>query len=208
MRHILITLALLFGVASTVMTVAATHLRNTAHTAKPAVKLAGTVVWPAGTRPAPGFALRDQNGQIISRTSLRGRVWAITFIDSKCTASCPIVARELALAQRTLGRTNPLEVIAVSTLPQYDTPTHVRAFAHKLGLTGNWHWLLGTHAQLAPVWQAYGIWVRTGITHDIAVYIVDTHGDVRIADAMPIRPGQVASSVRALERTAIAVPAR
>jgi protein SCO1/2 len=163
-------------------------------------RLEGTVVWPPGLRPAPPFALHDQNGRLITRSALLGHTSAITFLDSKCRASCPVVGRDLAVAQRLAGRSAPLQVIVVSVLPGYDTPAHVRAFAHKVGLVRDWHWLLGTRSQLGPVWQAYGIWVQTGITHDVAVYIVDCKGDVRVADAQPVVPSQVASSTRALQR--------
>lgn len=176
------------------------------HAAPIAYHLAGTNVWPAGTQHAPNFALHDQNGSLVTRNGLRGHVWAITFIDSHCTQACPLEARDLAQVQRALGRTNPLTVILVSVLPRYDTPERVRAFARSSGLTGNWHWLLGTRSQLAPVWRAYGIWVLTGVSHTAAVYLVDQRGDIRVADAVPFRSDQLADSVRALWKTAALRP--
>jgi len=71
-------------------------------------------------------------------------------------------------------------------------------FASKEELAGNWQWLLGTKQQLKPVWSAYGIWVVTGVVPTGAVYLVDTHGDVRVADGIPFVPDQFAASVRAL----------
>lgn len=195
MTRLLAAIGLLALVGAAAGTFAATRSGD-----GPPARLAGTVVWPAGMRPTPPFQLRDQNGQLITRGALRGHAWAITFLDSRCTAACPIVGRDLATAQHMLGPSSPLEVIVVSVLPQYDTPHRVRAFARKIGLTGQWHWLLGTRRQLAPVWHAYGIWVQTGITHDIAVYLVDCRGDVRVADAQPVAPAQVASSMRVLNR--------
>jgi protein SCO1 len=162
-------------------------------------RLAGTVVWPAGMRPAPSFALRDQSGRLVTTHSLRGRVWAITFLDSSCTKACPIAARDLATTQHSIGAHHPLSVIIISVLPNYDTPARVRAFAHKAGLTGDWHWLLGTRRQLVPVWRAYGIFVVTGLEHTAALYLVDKTGDVRVADAIPFVPAQLAGSARLLD---------
>ena len=161
-------------------------------------RLAGTVVWPPGQRPAPSFALRDQTGRVITSRSLRGRVWALTFLDSNCTKACPTAARDLAVMQRTLGLGPRLSAIIVSVLPNYDTPARVRAFARRAGISGDWHWLFGTRKQLAPVWRAYGIFVVTGLEHTAALYLVDRHGDVRVADAIPFIPDQLAGSVRFL----------
>ena len=162
-------------------------------------RLAGTVVWPAGMRPVSAFALRDQSGRLVTTRSLRGHVWAVTFLDSNCTKACPIAARDLATVQRMIGAHHPLSVIIVSVLPNYDTPARVRAFAHKAGLSGDWHWLLGTRKQLVPVWRAYGIFVVTGLEHTAALYLVDKNGDVRVADAIPFVPAQLAASARLLD---------
>jgi protein SCO1 len=175
--------------------------RQSARPAQPAYTLArleGTDVWPSGMRPAPAFALRDQTGRFITRSGLRGHVWAVTFLDSKCRQACPVAAHALANVQRQLGPRYPLKIVIVSVLPRYDNPSTVRAFARHAGLSGDWHWLLGTRRQLVPVWQAYGIWVRTGIEHTAALYLVDRRGDVRIADGVPFIPSQLAASVRAL----------
>lgn len=167
-------------------------------------RLEGTAIWPPHARPAPAFAARDQTGHLITRSSLRRRIWAITFLDARCTQMCPVEARDLAQVQRQLGPRYPLKIIIVSVLPGYDTPQRVRAFAHKVGLSGDWHWLLGSRKQLAPVWRAYGIWVLTGVEHTAALYLVDRGGDVRVADGVPFLPAQLAASVRALSPPAAA----
>src|SRR5205823_1049686 len=99
----------------------------TARSTTVTARLAGTDVWPAGTQHASDFALRDQNGRLVTRSSLRGRVWAITFLDSSCRQACPVAAKDLAHAQRMIGPKDDLTDIIVSVLPQYDTPARVRA---------------------------------------------------------------------------------
>jgi protein SCO1/2 len=197
MRRLLLVTAMVCTLAAAALVVMA--LRHAqASSAPPAARLEGTVVWPAKTRPAPSFALRDQQGKRIAARDLRGQVWAVTFLDSRCRQACPVAARALARVQQLLGARNRLKIVIISVLPRYDTPERVRAFARKTGLTGDWHWLLGSARQLAPVWQRYGIWVQSGVSHDAALYLVDQRGDVRVADAIPFRPSQLAASVRAL----------
>jgi protein SCO1/2 len=200
-------MARLFLLAACVLALAASAigvvLARSGHTANRsadglAIRLAGTDVWPVGARPAPAFAARDQNGRMITRNSLHGRIWAITFLDSRCRQACPVVARDLATTQRLLDHKDPLVIVLVSVLPDYDTPARVRAFAREAGLTDNWHWLLGTKEQLAPIWKDYGIYVVSGVEHTAALYLVDRRGDVRVADGVPFVPSQLAGSTRAL----------
>lgn len=198
MRRVALMLLVVSAVALlAIKSVAASPPVASPHYAKD--RLAGTVVWPAGMRPVSSFALRDQSGRLVTTRSLRGHVWAITFLDSNCSKACPIAARDLATVQRMIGAHHPLSVIIVSVLPDYDTPARVRAFARKAGLGGDWHWLLGTRRQLVPVWRAYGIFVVTGLEHTAALYLVDKNGDVRVADAIPFVPAQLASSARLLD---------
>ena len=196
-RFVLASLVVIAATTVAIRTVAASPSASPAYHSKD--RLAGTVVWPAGMRPVSTFALRDQSGRLVTTRSLRGHVWAITFLDSNCTKACPIAARDLATVQRTIGAHHPLSVIIVSVLPNYDTPARVRAFAHEAGLGGDWHWLLGTRKQLVPVWRAYGIFVVSGLEHTAALYLVDKNGDVRVADAIPFVPAQLAASARVLD---------
>lgn len=168
----------------------------------PAPKLRGTVVWPAGTRPVLSFALRDQNGHLLTQRSIRNHVAVITFLDAHCTSACPVTGRELALTQRDLGGAHsPLMMVIIDVDPWKDTPTGERAFVHKVGLVGNWHWLSGSRAQLANTWRVWGTYVRPArreIIHTAAVYLADQKGYVRVADEIPLRPDWLAESVRAL----------
>lgn len=164
-------------------------------------RLRGTDVFPVGIHRAPPFALRDQNGRLVSTKDLRGQIYAVTFLDSRCRKECPVAGRELASAQRALGPRSQLTVVIVSVDPVADTPASVRRFVRESGLTGRWHWLLGSRSRLLPVWNEYGIAVQPGhgdISHTAAVYLIDRNGWMRVADGVPVLPAQLSQSVRAL----------
>jgi cytochrome oxidase Cu insertion factor (SCO1/SenC/PrrC family) len=173
-------------------------------TALPAsVKLDGEATWPAATRPAPAIStLRDQNGGRFSLASLRGRTVAMVFFDSHCKQECPLAGRALAAAVRSLPRAQRPVLVVVSVNP-LDTPASTRVAARAWGLAGGgpWHWLRGTDAQLAPVWQAYHIFVQPekgDIGHTEALYLIDRHGDERSGYLYPYIPGRVARDLRTL----------
>src|SRR2546427_8685164 len=56
-----------------------------------------------GSRPPPGlhapdFTLRSYRGNLVRMSDLRGKVVLVTFLDTKCTDKCPIIASQIAAA--------------------------------------------------------------------------------------------------------------
>jgi cytochrome oxidase Cu insertion factor (SCO1/SenC/PrrC family) len=73
----------------------------------------------------------------------------------------------------------------VSTDPDGDTPAAVQDFSRAHRLDHNWHYLVGSRAQLAAVWSAYGIVAtpdpgKPTITHTDAIFLIDKQGRERV----------------------------
>jgi cytochrome oxidase Cu insertion factor (SCO1/SenC/PrrC family) len=146
--------------------------------------------------------LRDQSGSRFSLSSLRGRTVVVEFFDSHCRAECPLAGRALAASERSLPAARRPVLLVVSVNPQ-DTSASVRAAIRSWGLAGlaPWHWLMGTHAQLAPVWSAYHIFVeptRGDINHTEALYLLDRRGDERSGYLFPYLPASVSHDMGVL----------
>jgi len=167
--------------------------------------LRGDAVWGAHSRPAPSFALRDQHGRMVSTASLRGRPWLVVFLDSHCRTQCPVAGHELGRAERQLGG-KPVRLVVVSVNPA-DTPASVRRAAREWGWPDPaWTWLMGSAAQLRPVWLAYGIGVIPhpgggDVDHTIATFLVDAQGDERAAFLPPIAVNELVRDVHILRGT-------
>jgi protein SCO1/2 len=162
--------------------------------------LRAQITWPAGAKPAPGLALRDQSGATISLQSLRGRVVLLTFLDSRCTRECPIEGHVLRDVFRRMQGASAVALV-VSVDPWADTPASARTFAARAGWSGNWQWLLGDKAALAPVWRAYNIAVKRtpgDILHSTALYLIDPAGDLRAGYLFPFSAAAVAQDVQRL----------
>jgi cytochrome oxidase Cu insertion factor (SCO1/SenC/PrrC family) len=176
------------GIAAGVA-IGALHRAHAPRAALPAFH--GQANWRSGERPAPPFALRDQNGTLVSLRSLRGRPVLLTFLDSRCTSECPIAGRELGSILRRLpaGRRPALVVISVD--PRGDTHAGIEHALAKWKLDGQWtvHWLNApTRAALARVWKSYRVVVepRTNdIMHSLALYLIDRNGDERTGYLFP-----------------------
>ena len=162
----------------------------------------GDVSWVAGTRPAPDFALRDQEGEVVSLAEQRGEVVLVTFMNSRCREICPLDGRELGAVQAALPARDRPVILAISVNPAEDTAATARRAATRWRWSpAAWHWLMGTRAELAPVWRAYGIEVRPGpddIAHSGALYVIDARGDQRAGFASPIQAPRVLQAVKGL----------
>lgn len=165
--------------------------------------LRGEATWAAGSRPAPAITtLRDQTGARFTLGSLRGRTVVMEFFDSYCKAACPLAGRALAAAELALPAAQRPVLVVVSVNPR-DTRASVGAAIRSWGLAGvaPWHWLMGSHAQLAPVWRAYHIFVaptRGDITHTEALYLIDRRGGERSGYIYPYVPASVSHDLHLL----------
>jgi protein SCO1/2 len=143
-----------------------------------------STVWEGAIRPPgtalPEFTLRDQDGRTVTRATLLGDdPVVVTFIYSTCEDVCPGQVQSIRGALDDLGRDVP--VIGVSVDPRNDTPRRARTFLLEQSMTGRMRFLLGTEAELEPVWRAFGIAPQAdGREHSAYTVLVDGGGAQRI----------------------------
>ena len=173
-------------------------------TSHPVPTLSGGLVMAANSVPAPDFALRDQRGALVSLADLRGRVVAVTFLDTKCLDLCPLQASLLGRVQTDVGSHVPFSVVVVSVRPEADTPATIATFATAHGLTGKFYWLSGPRSQLAEVWNHYGVGVQVAngdLAHSSVIYLIDRSGFERVGFADVPQSDSVENDVRILAGT-------
>ena len=174
-----------------------THeLRDGSAAAAPALHFAGATI-PAGVR-APDFALRDQDGRLVTRTSLRGRPVVVTFLYTHCHDTCPITAQQVRGALDDLHR--PVPALAISVDPPNDTRASAHRLLAKVGIDGRMRFLLGSQHELAPVWRGFAI--RPQLKHEehmARVVLLDGRGMQRVGfPASEATPERLAHDLRAL----------
>lgn len=141
-----------------------------------------------GSSPPAGlmlgdFSLRSFTGTPVSRKSLRGKVVALTFLESKCKEACPVIAAQVARGMELLsaGERGRIVAIAISTHPGDDTPESVRAFLSKQRAIGKLDYLVGTEAELRPIWKRFSVLSAldsgNADTHSASVRIFDRRGE-------------------------------
>jgi protein SCO1/2 len=155
--------------------------------------------WQGAKRPPgarlPDFTLRNQDGESVSAASLRGKPVVVAFIYSHCRDVCPAQVQSIRGALDDLGHDMP--VIGVSVDPANDTSASAKQFLLKQSMTGRMDFLLGSRAQLEPLWNAFGIAPQTkGRDHSSYTVIVDAQGRQRIGfPASELTPRGLASDL-------------
>ena len=149
----------------------------------PKPEFRGTELSPP--QAAPSFTLTDQQGRRVSLAAARGRYAVVTFLYTHCPDVCPVIAGNLnrALASAT-ARQAGLRVLAVSVDPRRDTPAAVRRYVREHRLRPSFRYLIGSRAQLAPVWRAFHVAAAPGpagtVSHSTFEILVDPEGKERL----------------------------
>jgi protein SCO1/2 len=152
--------------------------------------------------PTPAFALRDQSGRVARLSDYHGRVVVVTFMYTVCRDTCPLMADQIRGALDQLGRDVP--VLAVSVDPLNDTPARASTFVSRHHMTNRMRFLLGSSAQLQPVWRAFGIEPQVGSSavsdHSAYVVLLDGRGRQRVAFPAPkLTPEGLAHDISRLQ---------
>jgi protein SCO1/2 len=155
-------------------------------------------------REAPATRGRGADGGRVELA--RGRPALVTFLFAECPDVCPLLAERIRAALDDLGPGDArgLQVLAVSVDPRGDTPRAVRRFLRTHGLQGRMDYIVGSRAELEPVWQAWLVAAQSGNAresiHSARVVLVDRDGRQvgSYAGGIPFAPADLAADLRAL----------
>lgn len=136
-------------------------------------------------RPAPAFALTDQDERRVTLESLKGSVVVMGFIYTHCPDVCGLLTKSLLdLQDRFADRVaaGDLRLLLVTTDPARDDPARGRKYTAAYG--GTWRFLTGSFEECEKVWKAYAV-NRTYnpdadyVYHTYKVVVIDRKGDLR-----------------------------
>jgi protein SCO1/2 len=163
---------------------------------------AGLQATDLGNQPAPNFQLTDQNGKQVSLAQFKGKPVVVTFLYTHCQDICPLTAEHLHSTLLKMGSdANKVGILAVSTDPKGDDQAAAIKFTDEHNMQNYWHFLIGTQAQLSPVWQAYSVYAQQQqmtVDHSFAVYVVDKQGNSRTFIGQDFKPDDLASYLEEL----------
>jgi protein SCO1/2 len=131
-------------------------------------------------QPVPDFTLNDQDGKTVEAAQLKGKPVVFAFVYSTCRDTCPAQVQTIRDALDDLPN-NDIQVIGVSVDPVNDTRKRAESFLLKQQMTGRMQFLLGSRAELEPIWKAFGIQPQAdGLEHSAHTVLADAEGLQRI----------------------------
>src|SRR6266702_311028 len=174
------------------------HGPNTAAMDNPNLDLGSSL----GGKAAPDFRLRNQFGQPMSLSQLRGKVVMLAFEDSECTTVCPLTTQSMLEAKQLLGPAgNQVQLLGVDANPDATSVADVLSYSRTHGLVNQWNFLTGSLAQLKAIWKLYGIAVQIEndqIDHTPALFVIDQQGRERKLYLTQMAYSSVGQSARVL----------
>jgi protein SCO1/2 len=173
---------------------------------------APTATFEGGTispvRRAPALRLDDVDGRPVDIGAMRGAPVLVTFVYATCPDVCPLIMSSLRQVRRDGGEAGrSMRVIAVSVDPEGDTPAVVRRFLRAQRVDDFVDYVVGTRAELEPVWDAWQIAQDVPkddpelIEHTSLIYGVNAAGELATAYPVGFAPEAVARDLALLART-------
>jgi protein SCO1/2 len=157
-----------------------------------------------GGKAAPSFTLTDQNGATVTLDNLKGRPTVFTFFDSVCPhTDCSLMAQYINFTAQDLGATaSQVNWVALSVDPWHDTPQTVDAFISNQQMKVHLTYLMGSQAQLQPLWDAFqmqSIEQSDGIVvHTTGVFLLDSQAREQVFLDEGFDPHTLSGDVRLL----------
>jgi protein SCO1/2 len=160
----------------------------------------GAVATPP--KPAPQLALSDSTGQPFDISKHRGKVVLVTWLYVNCPDVCPLIVSNLKAAQTKLGdKADDLEIVAVSTDPERDTPKAVNKFLAARGMQKRMQYLVGDEGELGRTWKTWGIVAEPAaanpelIEHSSPIYGISASGKITTLYPANFEPKQIVHDV-------------
>jgi protein SCO1 len=163
-----------------------------------------------GRKPAPEFALTDQDGATVGLRDLhQGKALALTFLYTSCPDVCPVITGTFAQAYDTLGADQRKVSFAIVTVdPERDTVERVRQYLEAQGFHGKMSYLTGDRPSLEKVWRDYFVGVIKErpteggfylVGHQNIVHLIDSQGRQRtLIQGWDFTVGQLLGELRPL----------
>lgn len=134
------------------------------------------------------FELTNHDGSPVTLESLKGKIWIINFVFTRCTAICPGMSAEMSRVRSDLKNEKDIYFLSFSVDPEFDKPEILREYMKSYGgADDHWYFLTGTRKVINSVaLQSFKVGMDlpdpndpTNVMHSNKFFIVDRAGVVR-----------------------------
>ena len=90
------------------------------------------------------FSLTNQNGQPVTRETLRGKIWIADIIFTRCPTQCLKMSRQMSELEKELPADRSIKLVSLTADPAFDTPPVLKKYAARFGANDDrWQFLTG-----------------------------------------------------------------
>ena len=95
------------------------------------------------------FALSNQQGHIITKDSLDGKIYVANFFFSICPTICPKMMGNLAILQKTFAQNPDIKLVSFSVMPWVDSVSKLKKYGDDRHINpAKWYLLTGNKAKI------------------------------------------------------------
>ncbi len=138
-------------------------------------------------RQVPPFSLIDQEGRTFTHDTLKGKVWVVDFIFTRCAGQCPLLMSRMATLSKAFQGTPMVQFLSVRVDPSYERHARMRAYAAHSGINPErWQLLTGDPRDITQlIREGFRLGIVEGgsveepIPHSVRFVLVDQQGAIR-----------------------------
>lgn len=135
----------------------------------------------------PDFTFINQDSLVVSNRDYLGKVYIVEFFFTSCPTICPIMTKNLVKIQNDFKDVENFGVASFSIDPKNDTPTKLKTYTEKYGITNlDWHLMTGDRDQIYELAnKGFNIFAQQnpsvpgGFEHSGMFALVDKRGFIR-----------------------------
>lgn len=117
----------------------------------------------------PAFEFSNQNGELITNDTYKGKVYVVEFFFTTCPTICPIMNQKMVTLQNEFFGNPEFGIASISITPEIDTQKVLKEYAKTHGITHkNWHLLTGKSEDVVYALSNRGFQLYAGKDQDAA----------------------------------------
>jgi protein SCO1/2 len=133
----------------------------------------------------PSFRFTTQEGKVLGKEDLLGKVWVADFVFTRCTGPCPVMTSRMAELAKGVAKAKDVRLVSISVDPEHDTPTVLSEYAGRmLADPSKWIFLTGPKQEIDDfarkgMFQVLAYDGKGVPTHSTRFLVIDREGKIR-----------------------------
>lgn len=132
------------------------------------------------------FKLLNQDSTYITNQDFEDKIYVANFFFTHCPSICPTMQRNLLTIYEEYKDDNRISFLSHSIDFKYDSPSVLKAYADKLGVTNSqWQFVTGSKADIYGMAEKYLVYTKEdenapgGYDHQSYLVLIDKQGRIR-----------------------------